>query len=241
MVSGLDLHCSCLLWKQMWSVSHPNHQCELELPADAISAQTKMPGQFSWTHTHAWMEIQVHTQMCMQVHIFAWSFTPMLKSQKRIMASRLFWHTKNKTVHYECKLHIRHLSLHTHIYRQIELYRHAPTKEWESTHTMLPCPIIPPRSHIDYLSTWQVISDNGWILAWICKCCSLSRGVHSCNVQPLNESSCTGRPDPFLFSTQMNVLDYRTVQNLSTDKIEIASTFSASLLHFFLSWGRIVI
>lgn len=36
---------------------------------------------------------------------------------------------------------------------------------------------------INYLSTCRVISDKGWILAWICKCVSLSMCIHSHNVQ----------------------------------------------------------
>lgn len=97
------------------------------------------------------------------------------------------------------------VSAHTNL--QTHTYTATPTWKGENTHINTPnsaMPLILTPSSINYLSTCRVISDEGWILAWICKYYSLSRCVHSRNVQtsaPLqptwpistfNTMKCTG-------------------------------------------------
>lgn len=102
----------------------------------------------------------------------------------KMFSGRLFWQSRKKI----CQLWMQSTYLApASTYAHLEIT--APIKYMK----IKPELFHQPHAFINYLSTWQVISEEGWILAWICKCSSLSKVVHSYIVH--------GRSDPCMFST----------------------------------------
>lgn len=132
-VSGLDLRCSCSLWKQMWSVSHPSHQYELVLLAWRQFCTRRDARIFLWGQTYRNTHIFL---VVIQKHMHQKK-----KRKKKPQQKVVLTHRGQKLLSYFLWMQIPYQpSVCAYRFQHTQRYTGTPTQEGENTHkhTALP-------------------------------------------------------------------------------------------------------